>query len=190
MSSSAHIYARTALLCITALFTGCVFDVAPIESGDYVCKIDDDCRWGWRCVMVGNRSVCMISVPDVKRYDFGVDPASLLGDWFTCKTNDCSTLDNDGMQLKAGGAAIGLEAPGETLEPKEPYCEVSDNTGTYKWKSPDLEVYLKAGTMKGTVDIKAGKFTMTWMSLPGGGNLISEPVTMKQIVSRSTGTCK
>ncbi len=132
----------------------------------------------------------MCMVPGDQRYDHGVDPSGVLGDWFTCKTKDCNTLDNDGMQLKTGGSAIGLTAPGETLEAKETYCEASDNTGTYKWKTPSLEVYLKAGTMKGTVDAKAGIYTITWMSLPGGGNLISKPVQMKRIVSRSTGTCK
>ena len=183
-----HLHAPPTLLCITVLYAGCIFDVTPIESGDYLCDTDDDCRWGWRCVVDGNRSACLI--PDVKRYDHGVGPSTVLGDWFTCKIDNCSTLDNDGMQLKTGGSAIGLVAPGETLEPKEPYCEVSDNTGTFKWSSPNLEVYLQAGTMKGSVDTKAGIFTMTWMSLPGGGNLISKPVYMKQIVSRTTGACK
>jgi len=118
----------------------------------------------------------------------GALPGSVTGDWFTCKTNTCSVLSNEGVQLRPGGVAISLRGPGDYHAAGQPYCEVLP-AGSYLYSGSQLEVRLPAGTMKGTADLAAGLMTITWMSLPGGGNLLPFPVYLERVTPSGQGTC-
>jgi hypothetical protein len=128
--------------------------------------------------------------PDVGPLGGDSGVTSILGDYFTCKAPDCAVLDNDGLRLKQDRTAVALLAPGELLEPGEAYCEVATEVGSYGWDGQNLVVEMTTGTLKGTVDAKTGVATITWMSLPGGGNVLTKPVYMKRVPPRSTGACK
>lgn len=65
----------------------------------------------------------------------------LEGDWFPCKDEACTQLDDDGIRFTAGNRWAMLEAPGSTFDAGEPY-EMNGMRGDYTFDGTHLTVYL------------------------------------------------
>lgn len=72
----------------------------------------------------------------------------LEGDWFPCKDEACTRLDDDGIRFTADNRWATLDAPGSTFEPGEPY-ELDGPRGDYTFDGTHLTV-----TMDGEPEVQ------------------------------------
>lgn len=66
-------------------------------------------------------------------------PGPLEGDWFACKDEACTRLDDDGVRFTADNRWATLEAPGSTFDAGEPY-EMAGLRGDYTFDGTHLTV--------------------------------------------------
>lgn len=66
------------------------------------------------------------------------------GDWFQCKDEACTVLDDEGIRFTAGDRWGALDAPGGSYDPGEPY-ELDHPRGTYAYDGETLTLTQDGG---------------------------------------------
>ncbi len=77
----------------------------------------------------------------------------LEGDWFPCKDEACTRLDDDGIRFTAGNRWALLEAPGSTYDAGESY-EMDGPRGDYTFDGTDLTIFLDGEPEQQTIRVE------------------------------------
>lgn len=115
----------------------------------------------------------------------------LFGDWFACKDQNCTTLDDAGFRFTQDGRWNALDAPGSSLEAGEHYCveqgQGSSGTYTLSGQTLTLQSELSKGVQRLTFELQGADAALVTAVVDGQ----TVKVPMRRInPPRSSGSCQ
>jgi hypothetical protein len=108
----------------------------------------------------------------------------IVGVWFLCRDQSCSSIDSDGLLFRADGTWAETIAPGTTMDDGEAYCEQTSpvHSGTYSWDGTVLRMTSQGQTMSWVLTIEGDR----------GRIQLDETASLDvvRVNARSSGACE